>query len=697
MSNNRTKITICLLIVVALIIILTFALREKTGERFSDLTLNEQEFQSLISGRAETDSLFDGIIIEDQELFYDSTEDYYMYSLIKDDASAFDPSVKLKSSHSGLKIAFLEKEISKDLISQNGTIDFIVYDRTKYQRSHLKCSTLPVISINTSQEDLMTRDDIAMSLKLFDNSQDATDRFTVTDGLIHRRGNSSFAFPKGSYKLSLTRNSATNAHHSNSMSLLGMPSDDDWILTSMYGDKEKIRDVFSTNLWTASFGTDNKAGINLGTEFKYVEVFINGKYNGIYALGYKLRNDQLKISRNSNDRVLFYNEDQPPYTPYYVDRFGNVANFSVLSGQSSDCFSSFREYLMRVYFSQGNKEALYDLVDIDNIVDYFLFINFIQGMDNTTWNQNMLLDKNGDKYTLYYSPWDMDYTFGRSYYAETVSAEHYALSPEDMFLVNYGTIGSLIKCDEDAFSDKMREKYDQMRATLWSDEQIDALISEYESQIFSSGAFLRECSVWDNVDESDNVAGLSRFRSYVHDRLKAMDKFVKDPDYSLSDEDEELSFGMAEGYLASRLMFEDPEAIRLLEIKDSQILDYAYYQETMKSLGIPEDMIKTDGSVRDQLCYYGDDAYYWSVPEDTDLIAKNGEDAPICSSDFFKGESVIPLPQGDLSYHADGNGTETIYLGDEPLFSLESPTDDYCLRLIIINPETMTLEDVYQW
>lgn len=681
----------------AIIIILAFTLRNKPGERFSDLVLESQDYQSLMDSRSETTNLFDGILIEDQELFYDSTEDYYMYSLIKDDTNAFDPSVKLKSSHSGLKIAFLEKEISKDLISQNGTIDFIVYDRTRYQKSHLKCTTLPVISINTPQEDLMTRDDIVMTMKLFDNRQDVKDRSMVTDGLIHRRGNSSFTFPKGSYKLSLTRNSASNAHHSNSMSLLGMPSDDDWILTSMYGDKEKIRDVFSTNLWAASFGTDNKAGINLGTEFKYVEVFINGKYNGIYALGYKLRNDQLKISRNSNDRVLFYNEDQPPYTPYYVDRFGNVANFSVLSGQSSDCFSSFREYLMRVYYSQGNKEALYDLVDIDNIADYFLFINFIQGMDNTTWNQNMLLDKNGDKYTLYYSPWDMDYTFGRSYYADTVSEEHYALSPEDMFLVNYGTIGSIIKSDEAAFTDKLQEKYNQMRTTLWSDDQIDALISEYESQIYSSGAFLRECSIWDNVNESDNANGLSIFRSYVHQRLKAMDSFVKDPDYSLSEENEELSFGMAEGYLAARLMFEDPEAIRLLEIKDPQILDYAYYQETLKSLGIPEDMIKVDGSVRDQLCYYGDDAYYWSVPEDTDLIAKNGEDAPICSSDFFKGESVIPLPQGDLSYHAGGDGSEAIYLGDEPLFSLDSTTDDYCLRLIIINPETMTLEDVYQW
>ncbi|MBO6255682.1 MAG: CotH kinase family protein [Bacteroidaceae bacterium] len=57
-----------------------------------------------------------------------------------------------------------------------------------------------------------------------------------------------------------------------------------FILYSCYADPERARNVFSQNLWTESCGTDNAYNINTGSYYKYVELFLNGEYYGLYAL-----------------------------------------------------------------------------------------------------------------------------------------------------------------------------------------------------------------------------------------------------------------------------------------------------------------------------------------------------------------------------------------------------------------------------
>lgn len=697
MSSNRKRISFCLFFVLAFILILIIALKDDPGERFNDLILDSDEYMSVMDERSETQALFEDILFEEQALFYDSTEDYYLYSLPAGEKDILNPYVKIQSTKSNLKIAFCQKKISFELISQNETIDFIVYDENRYQQSHLKCTTLPLMSISTNEEIPYTRDEIPMHMELFDNRQDAQNRTLNSDGSIHRRGKSSFNNPKGSYKLTLSYSTPNNPEHSNNLSLLGMPSDDDWILTSMYGDSERIRDVFCTNLWADSFAKDNSNKINLGSEYKYIEVFINDRYSGIYALGYKLHNNQLEISDKSDDRILFFKQDQLPYSPYYIDRNGIVNNFSIESGHQIDRYSFLRDFLINAYNSRDDADKLYDLIDPDNIVDFFIFINFIQGVDSTFCNQYILLDNTDDHYRVIYAPWDMDYSLGRGFTMEDVSNEAYSISPNDMYIINFGLIGDVIKCDQERFTKQLQMKYNKIRNTIWSDKHIDELITLYENQIYSSGAYLRECDRWQNVDSSSNELKLNNFRDYVHNRLIAMDNFVNDPDYVLDDTEETLTFGMTEALMSAQYMFESSEDIRLLQIKDPRMLDYSYYQETIQSFGVPDELIKIDGSLRDQMCSFADTAYYWSVPESTDLIAVCGEDEPICSSNFFSGESVISLTQGDVSYHSDVNGYDAIYLNDDVLFSLYTPTNDYCLRLIIIDSESMTLKDVYQW
>lgn len=697
MSKNRKKILCCLLIVATLLFILLLNFGDHSADPYLKCLVTRDEFEYLMKNRSEVKGLFDGISMNDQELFHDDEEDFFLYSIQDDMRSTQNPLVKISSWNRNLRIAICEQEITSEVVARNESIDFLVYDENRYQKSQIKCTTLPVMSIDTDEEIPYTRDEIGMHMKLYDNSQDDGNRLLVSEGLIHRRGKSSFNNPKGSYKLSLTRKSSVSSKHSNSLSLLGMPSDDDWVLNSMYADTERIRDVFCTNLWTKTFATDNADGVNLGSEYRYVEVFINGRYSGVYALGYKLHNRQLEISDSSNERVLYFKYDQSPNDPFYIDRKGNVAHFTIESGQGSESFAIFRDYLIRAYENRDNKDELYSMVDLDNIVDFFLYINFIQGVDSTTCNQYMLLDNIDGKFRLMYAPWDMDYSFGRNVSQDSDSGEAYALLPQEMYLINFGIIGNVIKCDQDAFTDKLREKYRTIRETTWSDDAIDELIERYKEKLFSSGAYLRERDRWKNTDWGSDSDGLSVFKKYVHDRLIAMDSFVENPDYQFTDNEEYLSFGMAEAYLASEEMLKYQESIRLLQINDSRMLDYQYYLDTMNRLGISDDFIKADGSLRDQLCAFGDSVYYWSVPEDTDVIALIGEDEPLSYSGFFSGDVAIPLAQGNLTFRADNDGTYYLLLNGDVIYSGNNMLTDFLLRVIVIDPNTMTVKSVSEW
>jgi hypothetical protein len=83
---------------------------------------------------------------------------------------------------------------------------------------------------------------------------------------IERRGQSSQMFPKRSYAVELARDAP----------LLGMPSDDDWVLYAPYNDKTLMRNV-------VAYATARGIG-RYAARTRFVELRLNGRYQGVYVL-----------------------------------------------------------------------------------------------------------------------------------------------------------------------------------------------------------------------------------------------------------------------------------------------------------------------------------------------------------------------------------------------------------------------------
>jgi hypothetical protein len=101
---------------------------------------------------------------------------------------------------------------------------------------------------------------------------------------IEQRGSSSTVSPKKQYGFSTL---LSNNISKNNASLLGMPSENDWILNGMTFDSARIRDFLCYNL-ARQFG-------NYASRTAYCEVVINNNYQGLYVLQEKIKAD--------NDRV----------------------------------------------------------------------------------------------------------------------------------------------------------------------------------------------------------------------------------------------------------------------------------------------------------------------------------------------------------------------------------------------------------
>jgi hypothetical protein len=91
-------------------------------------------------------------------------------------------------------------------------------------------------------------------------------------GAVEVRGRSSQRFPKKSYGLEL-RDASGDGRDS---ALLGMPSDDDWVLYAAYNDKALMRNV-------VAYQAARRLG-RWAARTRFVELVLNDRYRGVYVL-----------------------------------------------------------------------------------------------------------------------------------------------------------------------------------------------------------------------------------------------------------------------------------------------------------------------------------------------------------------------------------------------------------------------------
>ena len=510
---------------------------------YSKSLLSDEQYDTLLSSHElMSTALVSDIYIDDQKLIYDVNDNTFYCS--KTEGVDFEKIVIEKNQTNSAFEILGFNTIKAGIINDN---KIILYNRDFISVSDFVISSLPFVNITVSAD---TVKDLGLDetyhidyytgaeLTLYDNRVDfdGVSRTTTSDIKIHVRGGTTIYLPQKSYRITLIEDKNNINSANKKENLLGLRNDDDWILYSSYSDYEKVRNVFSMNLWNATSKGRNQWNVDACNEYVFVEAFFNNRYHGLYALGYPI--DSKQLDRQEDESIIRkkdWTASEYAMDVEYNEDFGFdwIAGYYLQKG-SSDAYYPIHDLLYAMAYSQDN-DVIRSTVDMDNAIDLYLFYQLTQAYDNiydTKVKNLFIINKPANNvwgYKLLLVPWDMDQTWGNRYVdgEGNHGISSYSMSTDYELPINWGPVPFLIKNGDDKIIDEVQTRYKELRDTIWSDENIDAILSSYEDDIYHSGAFERTMNRWPDGNYYDPVSELSDFKAFAQDRLNWMDEYVK--------------------------------------------------------------------------------------------------------------------------------------------------------------------------
>ncbi len=149
-------------------------------------------------------------------------------------------------------------------------------------------SNLPLISLETGLQSISINESIVASMKIFDDpsSSNSLNDPPVYQGLVNLkyRGQSTTSFPKKSMSMETIEASHLNLD----TTLLGLSSDNDWVLYAPYSDKSLLRSA-------VSFYLGARICSDWQPHFRFCNLYLNNNFQGIYMLIEKIKQGKNRV------------------------------------------------------------------------------------------------------------------------------------------------------------------------------------------------------------------------------------------------------------------------------------------------------------------------------------------------------------------------------------------------------------------
>ncbi len=380
-------------------------------------------------------------------------------------------------------------------------------------------SNLPIVVIDTYSTDIDRI--LRMVSSVFIDTDKDTGLANIEDIPDHAgraglkiRGESSDVWPKKHYGLEVwdENNVDTKA------SLLGMPSESDWILNNPYGDKTLMRNVLAYK-WSNDIGQGFSAP---GT--KFVEIFVNegggncsySDYRGVYVL-----TEKIKVSENRVDigKLDLGDNTEPEISGGYIlridkdytyiyEEFNTSANmvtnsngegfqyfdpdqFTLTTAQKNWILNHFNEYETILngdgFDDPVNGYAKY--IDTESFIEIDLIAELFKEADNFNYSTFLYKGKNGK---IAYGPqWDYNFSSGNaSIYNPWTYPEYFARADTSEGWFNYDRPAygwhRRLLADND-YKLKAADKWFEHREDKLSDDQVTEDIDYYCTLLDSDG------------------------------------------------------------------------------------------------------------------------------------------------------------------------------------------------------------------
>lgn len=379
------------------------------------------------------------------------------------------------------------------------------------------------------------------------NSVEGSNEYHCT---IRHRGGSSTVFAKPNYAIKFYDQSGNSLD----VSFLDMRSDNHWILDAAAGDHSKIRNRASMDLWLdfsqKPYHSEKEPKAINGTRGRFVEVYVNGGYYGLFCLSEKVDRKQLKLKKFATDqqtgqpyyrgllyKALYSDNTRTPFFYYNKDVPSSdlLQEWDGMKNEYPDIRDnepwSWDPLLTSVKKVAFNSSSFMSNVekhfDVPVFIDYVLFVDLMCAFDNVGKNYYCWFYdySSGDK-RMGYTPWDMDATWGRNWAGEPTES--------DRVMNNRSNFHARMSASYDGYEDILRDRYHDLRHTFWAEDSLFAYFDCYFDLFEETGVMEREYQRWKNSNcRIHQIAEEKTFiHDWIHDRLIYLDEeYNYDPSY----------------------------------------------------------------------------------------------------------------------------------------------------------------------
>jgi hypothetical protein len=290
--------------------------------------------------------------------------------------------------------------------------------------SRVSSTNLPIILLEV-KEGIVSERKVACSARLLlppgtKAAVGRSDNAPACSGLVRVHGGVSQVYPKKSYGLTLETPAPW----------LDLRQSAHWVLNAAFIDRSLLRHKLSYDLFRSLSGPGTR---RYASESRFVEVYLNGQYQGAYLLMERVDRTLLELQS--------YDSNAPTHACIYkaVD---HAANFShpgeagfeqrepeALVAAYWGPLQEFNQFVSRASdaeFYEG-RHGISARVDIANAIDFHLLVLLTSNVDGIT--KNFILARDalatnapGRAPRFFFAPWDYDATFGRNWNATRVES-----------------------------------------------------------------------------------------------------------------------------------------------------------------------------------------------------------------------------------------------------------------------------------
>jgi len=300
-------------------------------------------------------------------------------------------------------------------------------------------SNLPLILINTNSQTIIQNTKIMVDMKVLNsasganNINDTTFEYNGKVG-IEIRGFTSANFPKKSYSVETRNKDTTNLN----VKLLGLGKENDWVFHGPYPDKSLMRNVLAYNL-------GNRTG-RWSPKTHFFELYLNGVYNGVYALIEKIKIDKNRLNLSkiaATDTIgdgltggYIMKLDRPETTDVNEKDYWISPYLAPTTLQQKEYFlhadpdgtelkpvqhtyiknyiTNFENALYSTNYTDPVK-GYYSYIDMNSFVDYYIITELSHNLDGYRISTFMYKDRDSKGGKLTMGPfWDYDICFGNA-------------------------------------------------------------------------------------------------------------------------------------------------------------------------------------------------------------------------------------------------------------------------------------------